>query len=231
MSQAASATVLALDSAAAACSTALWRQGGLVGHRSRAMVRGHSEALLPMVMETMAAAGAGFDEIDLIAATVGPGAFTGLRIGLATARGLALATGVPVFGVTTFAAVAEAVPPAERAGRVLLVLLDTKRDDLFAQRFDADLTALGAPAILSIDALEGWIRDGPVVVAGDGVRLARPVLARCAADVAYATAGDAPDAAHVARIAARLCETGGGLPPTPLYLRAPAVTAPRDADR
>ncbi|WP_119461529.1 tRNA (adenosine(37)-N6)-threonylcarbamoyltransferase complex dimerization subunit type 1 TsaB [Rhodospirillaceae bacterium SYSU D60014] len=245
VSRTASPTVLALDSAAGACSAALWRQGRLAGHRYRAMARGHAEALLPMVIETMAAAGAGFDELDLIAATVGPGAFTGLRIGLATARGLALATGVPALGVTTFAAVAEAVPPAERTGRTLLVLLDTKRSDLFAQRFDAELEALGAPAVLSVDALEDWIPDGPVIVAGDGVALARPVLSglatRCAADIAYATAGDLPDAAHVARIAARLFasgtsrgtsgETPGGLPAVPLYLRAPAVTAPRDAGR
>lgn len=228
--QTASPTVLALDSAGGACSAALWRRGALAGHRLQPMARGHAEALLPMAVEVMADAKTGFDSLDLIAVTVGPGAFTGLRIGLAAARGLALATGVPALGVTTFAAVAEAVPATERDCRTLLVLLDSKRNDLFAQRFDAGLAPLGAPAILPIDALEGWIPDGPVAVAGDGVALARPVLAR-RAGVTCVAAGDTPDAAYVARIAARRFaagefggEPGGLLPAVPLYLRAPAVT-------
>src|SRR5262245_36705535 len=107
-------TILALDCSGAACSAALWRQGVLAAHRYRAMTRGHAEALMPMLAETVAQAGETFHSLTAMAVTVGPGAFTGIRVGLAAARGIGLAAAIPVVGVTTFAAVAEAIPEAER---------------------------------------------------------------------------------------------------------------------
>ena len=222
-------TVLALECAGGACSAALWHCGTLAGHRFLPMARGHAEALVPMATAVVAEAGLRFDDLDLVAVTVGPGAFTGLRIGLAAARGIALATGLPVFGVTTFAVLAESVPAAERAGRRLLALLDTKRGDLFAQLFDGDdLTPLGAPAVLSVDALDAWVPPGPLLAAGDGLSLAAPVLDRRPDTICVAGDGPALDAAIVARIAARqfLADPEGGLPAVPLYLRPPAVTLP-----
>src|SRR5262245_1095256 len=127
--------ILALDSSGGACSVALWRRDAVVARRYRAMTRGHAEALMPMIVETMAAAAEAFPALTAVAVTVGPGAFTGIRIGLAAARGIGLAADIVVTGVTTFAAVAEAVPEAERAGQKLLVLLDSKRGDLFVQQF------------------------------------------------------------------------------------------------
>lgn len=219
-------TVLALDAAAGACSAALLHRGRLAGHRSRAMARGHAEALIPMAMEAMAQGGFGFDGLDLVAVTVGPGAFTGLRIGLAAARAIALAADRPVLGVTTFAVVADSVPTAERRGRRLLVLLDTKRNDLFAQLFEAEtLAPLGEPAVLPVEALGARVPEGPLLVAGDGAPLARPALDR-RADTEWAVGSPALDAAIVARIAARqfAADPAAGLPAVPLYLRAPAVT-------
>jgi len=221
-------TILALDSAAAACSVALWRDGALAAHRFRPMARGHAEALMPMLAETMAAADAAFADLDLVAVTVGPGAFTGLRIGLAVARGIGLAAGVPVRGVTTLAAVAEAVPAAERRGRALLVVLDTKRAELYAQSFDGDLAPLGEPAAVSPAALAGLLPAGPLLVAGDAAERLRPWLAGRPDAAAWSAAPGGPDAAAVARLAARTLAAGDGrgLPPTPLYLQAPAVTLP-----
>src|SRR5215475_8271992 len=142
---AASETILALDSSGAACSTALWRRGTVVARRYRAMERGHAEALMPMLVETMAEAGEALRALTAVAVTVGPGAFTGIRIGLAAARGIGLAAGIPVVGVTTFAAVAAAVSETERAGRRLLVVLDSKRGDVFVQEFAAEARAVGSP--------------------------------------------------------------------------------------
>ena len=126
--------VLGLDTATSGCSAALWE--GTVGsvgaarvtvRRSAPMARGQAEVLVPLAQEVLAEAGAAFDDLDRIAVTVGPGAFTGLRIALAAARGIAVARDLPVVGITSFDAIAHGVPEAERAGRYLLVAVDSRR--------------------------------------------------------------------------------------------------------
>lgn len=208
-----------------------------MARRYRAMERGHAEALIPMVVETMAEAGEKYAALTAVAVTVGPGAFTGIRIGLAAARGIGLAANVPVIGVTTFAAVAEAVPAAERRDRALLVLLDSKRGDVFVQEFTPERAAVGPPAILSPDAVLERLSAGSFVIAGDGIAVVRPSLEAARLAAAYSTAPGPVDAAHVTRLAARSVLEGTGLPPTPLYLRAPDVrsspapgVAPNGAD-
>ena len=91
--------------------------------------RSHIEHLDGGIARAMAEAGAEFADIDLVAVTIGPGAFTGLRIGLAAARGLALAAGLPCLGVATLEAVADGVVAAERNAGTVLVVLETERDD------------------------------------------------------------------------------------------------------
>ncbi len=108
--------ILALDSATGACSVALWHDGAILARRFAVMDRGQSEVLIPMVREVLAEAGADFPSIDVFGVTVGPGAFTGLRIGLAAARGMALASGRPLVGVSTFEAVAHGVPAGGAGG-------------------------------------------------------------------------------------------------------------------
>ena len=132
--------MLALETTGSACSVALWRDGGVVARRFEAMTRGHAERLVPMIGEVLAEAGVTAEAVDRLAVTVGPGAFTGLRVGLATARGLALATGRPLVGVTTFEAIAHALPLESRRGRSLLVAVDSRRTELFLRLFDATLT-------------------------------------------------------------------------------------------
>src|SRR5690348_13641272 len=102
--------ILAFDTSGAVCAAAVLRGGVLAARRAAPMERGHAQALAPMLADTMAEAGLGFDALDAIGVTVGPGAFTGIRIGLATARGIGLAAALPVYGVTGFAAIASAVP-------------------------------------------------------------------------------------------------------------------------
>src|SRR5450432_1394851 len=111
-------TILALDTSGAACSVALRDGAGrLLAHRFEALARGHAERLMPMLREVMAEADVDFAALALIAVTTGPGSFTGIRVGLAAARGLALASGLPILGITAFEALAGAVPAAERQGR------------------------------------------------------------------------------------------------------------------
>ncbi|MFQ5938504.1 MAG: tRNA (adenosine(37)-N6)-threonylcarbamoyltransferase complex dimerization subunit type 1 TsaB [Alphaproteobacteria bacterium] len=223
--------VLALDSATAACSVALWSDGAVRAHRLEVMARGQAEALMPMVKSAMDEAGVSFRDLDLLAVTVGPGAFTGLRIGLSAARGMALATGLPLVGVTTLEAVAHAVPPAERAGRTLLVVLDTKRADVYAQLFSADLAPLGPATALLPDDLPDVVPPAPLVVAGDGVAMVSEVLAAAGSKVLHASVSGLPDAAHVARIAAARAPDGTSPPPAPLYLRPPDAQLPRQGGR
>ena len=178
---------------------------------------------MPMIVETMADAGEALRALDAIAVTVGPGAFTGLRIGLAAARGIGMAANVPIVGVTTFAAVAEAIPEAERRDRSVVVLLDSKRGDIFAQRFFPSLAVAEPPMILAPEAVPGAIGADPVILAGDGVGLVRPLLESATINVSYAGISGPADAVHVVRLAVRLIAGGEGLPPTPIYLRAPEV--------
>ncbi len=219
-------TVLAIDTAAAACSVAIRRGVRNLAAEQVAMARGHAEALLPMVGRVLAAAATDRRDVDLIAVTVGPGAFTGLRVGLAAARGLALAARLPAIGVSTLAALAEAVVPAETgdaADVTRLAVLDTKRGDVYAQAFTAAGIALAAPAAVAIADLPGLLPTDAVVVAGD---VAEPVAAALATQgfaVTVAPGTGLIDPDRVAALALRRWHAGDrpSGPPVPVYIRAP----------
>jgi tRNA threonylcarbamoyladenosine biosynthesis protein TsaB len=221
-------TVLALDTSAGACSVALRDAGGrLLARRNQALARGHAELLMPMLRDAMAEAVVDFAGLALIAVTTGPGSFTGIRVGLAAARGLALAGGLPILGITAFEALARAVPPAERQGRTLLVAIDSRRGDLFIQGFAADETALSDPAAVTPQALAAVMPPGPLLLAGDGAVRTAALLAAAGHDAALASETGPPDAAAVAAVAlARWRRGETPVPPLPLYLRAPDVTLP-----
>ena len=195
--------ILALDAATTACSVALWDGTRIAAKRFQAMNRGQSEALLPMVAQVLAESG--IPKPDLIAVTVGPGAFTGLRIGLAAARGLGLAGAVPGAGISPTLALAASVPAERRRGHRIVVVLDTKREDRWVQVFDEDLNALTPPSSIMPDRIDD-LSVGPTIV------LDAPTL--------YT------DAAIVARLAATGWPAGTTLPPHPLYLRPADVTMP-----
>lgn len=215
--------VLAIDSALAACSVAVLVDGRLAAHRFEPMARGHAERLLPMVREVAAEARLGFADFDLFAVTVGPGHFTGLRVGLAAAQGLALAWGRPLAGVTTLEAVAAAVPAG---GRPLVVALESKREDLYVQVFVGG-RAIDRPMALAPERVADWAwPPGELALAGDGAARLQPLLA--AAGLRSLRLGpDTPDAAAVARLAAGRHGTAAALPAEPLYLRPPDVTLPK----
>ena len=219
--------ILALDAAGAACSAALWRDGGIRGRRFEAMSRGQSERLVPMIQETLGEAKTAFDELDGIAVTVGPGGFTGVRIGLATARGLALARRCPVIGFSNFLALAAAARAEAAPEQRIAVLIDAKRRDLYAQAFDAGLAPLTEPASVHPADLNDKLPNGPLLLVGDGVPQARATLLGAGRDLAVSRTSGLSDAAHVARLAAQTGLPGPGAPPPrPLYLRPPDVTLP-----
>lgn len=228
--------VLGLDTATSGCSAAVWegtagQAGGarVTVRRSPPMSRGQAEVLVPLAQEVMAEAGVGFADLDRIAVTVGPGAFTGLRIALAAARGIAVAQDLPVVGITSFDAIAHGVPAAERAGRSLLVAVDSRRAEPFLQLYDAALTPVGEPAMPDPAAIAGWLDalcpSGPLLLAGDAAAAVLPLLGG-RADVVPASGDGLPDAAVVAALGAA---RPTGLPAEPFYLRPPDVTLPKSA--
>ena len=100
--------VLAIDTALAACSAAVLdtADGGILASESLPMTRGHAEALMPLIARVMADSGTGFPDLDRVAVTTGPGSFTGLRVGIAAARGIALAAEKQAVGISTLYAYA-----------------------------------------------------------------------------------------------------------------------------
>lgn len=179
------------------------------------MHRGHQERLAPLVAEAMAEAGAAFPDLNRIGVTVGPGSFTGLRVGLAFAKGLAIALGIPCVGVGVLDALAASVG---EAGRVLAAI-DAKRDQAYLQLFEKGAAASEAEAVLVAD-LPAWLdrhggRRGLTVV-GSGAPLVEGE-----ADRQTLTA---PDPVAIARLAAR--SPAPDAPPRPIYLRSPDARLP-----
>ncbi len=226
--------ILAIDAAGGACSAAVWAENGLASRRFLAMSRGQSEHLVPMIAGVMGDWGGGFEALDALAVTTGPGGFTGVRIGLATARGFALARRLPLIGLSSFEVSAAAATIEERAGRVIAALIDSKRQDVFLQLFDTSLAPLGDPREIALDNLEGSLPEGPLLLTGDAAERCHQVLARAGrGDCPRAAGAGAADAALLAERAALHLRQGGrparGAAGTvvPLYLREPDVTPPK----
>lgn len=222
---------LGLDTATSACAVALWNadNASILAVRAELMPRGLAEHLVPMVQAVMASAGLGFGDIARIGVTIGPGTFTGLRIGLAAARGLALAADVPLVGVTSLEAAVTGLDPDQRRGHTLLACIESRRDDLFIQPFSHDLLALGLPADVLPADLPAHVAElglhGPLLLVGDAVDRAAQALGAWPADVRTITTSGGAEALAAARIAASLSAADLALRPAdPFYLRPPDVT-------
>ncbi|WP_337188481.1 tRNA (adenosine(37)-N6)-threonylcarbamoyltransferase complex dimerization subunit type 1 TsaB [Phenylobacterium sp.] len=206
--------VLGLDTCLNACSVAVVDGGTVLAHHNEAMARGHQERLAPMVRTAMAEAGRAFADLDLVGATVGPGSFTGLRVGVAFAKGLASALGRPAAGVGALEALA-----AEAEGMVAAAI-DARRDQLYLQVFDGG-EALMAPDVLPVGTavarLAELAQGRSLTLVGSGA----PLLASAAPGAAVLTSAGC-DARLVARLAARRSPA----PLRPLYLRAPDAKLP-----
>ncbi len=206
--------ILAVDTTFGACSAALMQDDRVLAHRSAVMQRGHAEALAPMVEAVMRDAGLAFAEIDRLAITTGPGSFTGQRVGLAFMRGLRVALGKPLIGVTSLAAMAAAAL-AQTGCEVAAAVHDAKRGEVYLE------TTAGHPAaVMTVGDAERLLSVFPsLALAGTGAAL---MITACPA--ARVTEIVAPDAVWVARLALNAADTGGA--PRPLYLRAPDAKLP-----
>ena len=195
--------VLALDTATAAGACALVRDGSLLGERTSV----RPASVLAAAEELLAAAGLSPPDLDGVVVGTGPGSFTGLRLGLAAARGLALALGVPLAGVSTLAALAAGAPGA-------VPVIDARRREIFA-------LLGGEPAVLAPEALA--LPEGTVCV-GDGAMRYRELLE--AKGLAVPPDGDPRHLPHARHHAALARDFGPAAAVEPLYLRLPDAVAP-----
>ena len=203
--------ILSIDTCLAACSVAVLDGERVLAAISEPMVRGHQERLASMAREAMAQAGLRFGDLERIGVTVGPGSFTGLRVGLAFAKGLSSALARPAVGVGSLEALA-----GERPGFVVAAV-DARREQVYVQAFEDGRPLMEPGALRAEDAVVEVRRLGtPAALIGTGA----PLLAE-AFPLARLEPDAVPDPVVVARIAAR-----SDTPPRPLYLRAPDAVLP-----
>jgi tRNA threonylcarbamoyladenosine biosynthesis protein TsaB len=221
--------VLAIDTALGACAAAVLdtERAAVTAQESLAMQRGHAEALMPLVKRVMEQAGLAFAELDRIAVTTGPGSFTGLRVGIAAARGLGLAAAKPVVGLTTLAAYAAPLIAADDTLPVV-VAIDARHGQVYLQVFGPGGRTIVAPRLAPLrEALRAAATGAPRLTgtAADLLAAAWPSAERPPSAVDQRAA---PDIDWVARLGAAASESGAA--PKPLYLRAPDAQ-PQDASR
>ena len=208
--------ILALDTCLGACSVAVCADGAALAAASEAMTRGHQERLAPMAAEVMATAGLAFAQLDRVAVTVGPGSFTGLRVGLAFAKGLALALDRPCVGISVLEALGRGRPGFAAA------CVDAHRGQVYLQVF-IDGHAAMAPDVLPVEIAAARLIElyagGPAALIGSGASLLQAALPQGAAEP------DAlPDPVAIAALASGA--RAPFAPPRPLYLRAPDAKLP-----
>lgn len=242
--------VLALETAGGSCGVALARDGQVLACRLEAMARGQAEALVPLVDDCLSEASLRAADIGLIGVTVGPGAFTGLRLGLAAAGGYALALGCGIVGVTTLECHAAAVA-ADTPATAVVAAVDSRREEPFVQVFAAPRLPLGGtsadtapprplgpplclrPPEIAEAIVETLVRADlpsradprhPVLVAGDAAGPVADALSAAGLAVRAASGHGRVDPAVVARLAAARAAEARPDPPPPVYLRAPDAT-------
>ncbi len=221
--------ILAIDTALGACSACVLDAGEaqpLVSEQL-AMDRGHAEALMPLVERVMNAVEGGFSSLDRVAVTVGPGSYTGLRVGVSAARAIAFAAGIPSVGVTTVAACAAPLIGRE-PGRVIAAALDARHGQVWFQALSAEGKPLVSLRQVSYRDAARAIGAGPVSLVGSSALAVANEAWAIGLDAVVVDSARAPDIAWVARLG--LIADPETAPPRPLYLKAPETT-PQDKAR
>jgi tRNA threonylcarbamoyladenosine biosynthesis protein TsaB len=211
--------LLAIDTALAACSAAILdTDNGVVASESLPMVRGHAEALIPLLGRITAEAGVAFRDLDRVVVTTGPGSFTGLRVGLAAARGVALSIGKPAVGLSTLSAYA-APYLADDENETVVVAIDARHQHVYLEVFGAGGRSIVAPRLAPLrDAVRAAAAAPARIVGSAALAVADALGAHNATPILVDPRG-APDIDWVAKMGAALPEGQG--PPKPQYLRAP----------
>lgn len=217
--------ILAIDTALSAVSACVLDDADEAPEalETMALQRGHAEALLPLVDCVMARTEGGFASLDRVAVTVGPGSFTGLRVGIAAARAIGLACKIPVAGVSTLAAIAAPLILEQMPGLVVPAI-DARRANVYFAAFGPYGRAVVAPRMAPAREAVRTLGVGPLRLAGSGARLLAMEASAAGMPVEIADENGGPDIVFVAKLG--LLADPESAPPRPLYLAAPGAKAP-----
>lgn len=212
--------VLAIDTALESCSACVLETdtGESLSLESVPMVRGHAEALVPMIDRVVEASGGGFPDLGRIAVTIGPGSFTGLRVAISAGRAIALATGVPCVGVTTLAALASPVI-ASGVGTLVAAAIDARHGSIYFQVFAPAGRTIVTPRIIPLRDAARQLGTGSVRIVGSGAALLAAEARAIGLDAIVETVDGAADIRWVARLA--YAANPAQATPKPFYLRPP----------
>jgi tRNA threonylcarbamoyladenosine biosynthesis protein TsaB len=219
--------ILAIDTALDACAAGVLdtEAGKLIAQESQAMKRGHAEALMPLIARVIEQSGIAFAALDRIAVTTGPGSFTGLRVGLSAARGIALAANKPVVGLTTLTAYA--APLVSQDGEhPVISAIDARHDHVYLQAVSGNGSSLIRPRVASIEEALGTARFGAPHLVGNAAQILADRWPAQAPPPFKVDAQPAPDIAWVAWLGAAVSPNTA--PARPFYLRAPDAKPSKD---
>ena len=230
--------ILAFDTSGDTCSAAVWRDGSIAACLSEQMIRGHTEALMPMVSAVLHKADCSYDALNWLAVTTGPGSFTGIRAGLAAARGISLARDLPALGIDTFAMVLWAVGqvlPNGAEHRLRVIALSSRRKDIYLRIFSPLDEPVSEPDVVAPEDVTTRIGNQPIVLAGSAANNLKSVLRRPGVEVLTVPGFESPDAADLAALAANQVtehRAGDDLSSlAPLYLHPPYAVRPASGGR
>jgi tRNA threonylcarbamoyladenosine biosynthesis protein TsaB len=192
--------------------------GGTVSGETLPMTRGHAEALMPLIARVMKQAELAFADLDRVVVTTGPGSFTGLRVGIAAARAIALSAVKPVFGVSTLSAYAAPDLAEDNAGHVV-VAIDARHEHVYLQVFGPDGRIVVEPRVARLSDAARAASNAPSRIVGSAAQAVADQMPKGAPAPLRIDAREAPEIDWVARVGALLPE--GHAPPKPQYLRAP----------
>jgi tRNA threonylcarbamoyladenosine biosynthesis protein TsaB len=220
--------VLAIDTALEACSAAvLDTSGGITASETAVMTRGHAEALMPLIARVMIRAGIEFGDLDRIAVTTGPGSFTGLRVGISAARGIALAAGKSAIGLSTLAGFAAPLIADDDSTQVVAAI-DARHDHIYLQVFGVNGRTLVGPRTATVRDAARAAMTAPARIIGSAAKKLAAAWPKGAEPPLLVEQLGAPDIDWIARLGAAAAEAHN--PPKPLYLRAPDAQ-PQNAAR
>jgi tRNA threonylcarbamoyladenosine biosynthesis protein TsaB len=210
--------VLALDTALASCSVCLFdsRRDKVIASESAMLGRGHAEALLPMLERVIAKLDGGWPKVERIGVVIGPGSFTGLRVGIAAARAAALAIPCPVIGISTLAALAAPLF-AVSEGVPIAAAIDARHSNVYFQIFSPEGRPLGDPVALSLDEAASRIGAEPVHLVGDAAQALQAAVLQAGGVVKSSLFEAVPDIVSVAKLA--VVTSPRKAPPDPLYVK------------
>jgi tRNA threonylcarbamoyl adenosine modification protein YeaZ len=221
--------ILAIDTALNACSACVLSSDAPepLARETLELERGHAEALLPLVDRVVSQTDGQFSSLARVAVTIGPGSYTGLRVGIAAARAIGLATGVPVVGVTTLSALIAAFVSVDKR-RLLAAAIDARHGQVYFQLVAPGGRTVIAPSLMGIREAVRLIGSGPVTVIGSGAPMVTAEALAVGVDALAPPVPSAPEIAWVARLG--LVADPAQALPKPLYLRGPDAK-PQDQAR